>query len=320
MPIIRTVTGDISPFELGITHAHEHTVILPGKSSQLHPALLIDSPEKTIAELLDYKQAGGNAVVDAQPIGVERSPKWMREISRRTGIRIIAATGFHRSCFYPDDHFLWHDSAEQLASRIEHEINIGMIEDAIGEQTDIRAGVIKFTSEYHFIPRIEQKAAEAAAIAHQKTGIPILTHTELGTCALEQIQLAETHGVSPSAMILCHLDRNPDRFLHKEIASTGAFLVYDGIARTKYWPDSVIIDLILEMVDAGYEKQIMLAMDVIRTTYTHYGGGPGLNYLLTRFIPRLQKAGVTKQNTDCFLIHNPSLAYGRKELQTTITQ
>jgi len=305
---IRTVTGDILPEQLGVTQPHEHTIILPGKSCEVNSALMLDSPDCAVRELNDYKAAGGTSIVDAQPIGMERSPLLMREISTKSGVQIVATSGFHRPCFYPADHFLFSDTAEQLAERIVSEITDGMFDYPTNQPTSIKAGLVKWTSEYHYIPPVMQKAAEAAAIAHHQTGVPILTHTEMGTCALEQIALMEKHGVNPSAMILSHTDRNPDKYLHKEIAQTGAYLVYDGVARTKYGPDSVIIDLICEMFDAGFGNRIMLAMDCTRTTWRHYGYGPGLDYLLKVFIPRLQTAGLSEHNTRQILIDNPSMA------------
>ncbi len=306
---IRTVLGDVSPDRLGVTQPHEHTVILPGPSSRVNASLLLDSSSAAIAELSEYKAAGGSALVDAQPIGVERSPNLMRQISEQSGVTIIAATGFHRDCFYPDDHFLRSETTEQLGERLIREIEVGMMNDSSDEETTVKAGVAKFTSEYHFIPPLARKACEATAMAHRKTGVPILTHTERGTCGLEQVELARSFGVEPSAMILCHLDRNPDRFLHRDIAQTGAFLVYDGIARTKYWPDSVIIDLILAMLEAGFGDRIMLAMDVAtRSIWRHYGGGPGLDYLLRHFIPRLRSAGATESDVTRFLVDNPARA------------
>jgi len=305
---IRTVTGDILPEQLGITQPHEHTVILSGKSCEVNPALLLDSPECTIIELSDYNTAGGTTVVDAQPIGVERSPLLMQEISIKSGVQIVATTGFHRSCFYPADHFLFSESAEQLAQRIVTEITEGMFDYSVNQPTSVKAGVVKWTSEYHYIPPVMQKAAEAAAIAHHRTGVPIMTHTERGTCGLEQIALMKKYGVPPSAIILCHLDRNPDKYLHKEIAQTGAYLVYDGIARTKYGPDSVIIDLIREMCKTGFGNRMMLAMDTTRTIYRHYGYGPGLDYLLKVFIPRLKRVGFSEDGVHRLLVTNPSAA------------
>ena len=309
MHFIRTVTGDISPENLGITQPHEHTIIMPGKSSQVYPALLLDSVETAIRELTDFKTAGGMSIVDAQPIGEERSPMKMQEISLQSGVQIVATSGFHRSVFYPDDHFLFSETVEQLAERIVREINDGMFDFSTGQATTIKAGLVKFASEYHYIPPSAQKAAHAACLAHQQTGVPILTHTEHGTFGLEQITLAEKFGVPPEAMILSHVDRNPDRYLHREMASTGAYLVYDGVARTKYYPDSVVIDLIFDMFDAGFGDRIMLAMDsATRTIWRYYGFGPGLDYLLKSFIPRLQQAGLSERDIRKILIDNPARA------------
>ncbi|MGL4944434.1 MAG: phosphotriesterase family protein [Thermoguttaceae bacterium] len=308
-PFIRTVTGDIAPDSLGVTHAHEHTIILAGPSSRVNSALLLDDVDKTAHGLEDFRRTGGCSLVDAQPIGVERSPQLMRLLSERSGVQIVATTGFHRGCFYPSDHFVWSESADKLAARMISELNDGMFDDAAQKQTDIRAGCVKFASEYHFVPPVVEKIVEAVAAAHHATGAPIITHTEMGTCGLEQIELASRYGVSASAMIISHLDRNPDRFLHREIAATGAFLVYDGIARTKYFPDSTIIDLILAMVDSGFASQILLAMDAApRTIWPSYGGGPGLSYLQNRFVPRLLKAGVAPELVTMFLVTNPARA------------
>jgi len=308
-PFIRTVTGDIPPEQLGITQPHEHIILLPGKSSQVNAALLLDSPECAILELTDYKTAGGASIVDAQPICVERAPLLLQDISLKSGIRVVATSGFHRACFYPDGHFLFTETAEQLAERIIQEITVGMFDYSANQQTSIKAGVVKWTSEYHHIPPVMQKAAEAAAIAHHRTGVPILTHTEMGTCALEQVELIKKYGVKPSAMILCHVDRNPDKYLHKEVASTGARLVYDGVARTKYWPDSVIMDLIRAMCESGFGDHIMLAMDsASRTIWRHYGYGPGLDYLLKVFVPRLMRIGFSESGVKRLLVKNPALA------------
>jgi len=310
---IRTVTGDIPPEQLGVTQPHEHIVLLSGKSSQINPALLLDSPECALRELADYKAAGGAAIVDAQPIGVERSPLLLHEISLQSDIKVVATTGFHRPCFYSEDHFLFTETEEQLAERIIREITVGMFDYSVNQETSIKAGIVKWTSEYHHIPPVMQKAAHAAAIAHCRTGVPILTHTEMGTCALEQIELIQKHGVKPSVMILCHTDRNPDKYLHKEIASTGARLVYDGVARTKHAPDSVIIELIQTMFGEGFGNQLMLAMDsASRTIWRHYGYGPGLDYLLKSFIPRLKRLGFSERGIQRLLVDNPASALAFK--------
>lgn len=319
---IRTTTGDIAPSDLGFCHGHEHTYLRPGPSCQVNSALRLDDIERSSLELKSFYVAGGRAVTDCQPIGIERSPSVMRQLSQASEVKIIAATGFHRPCFYPEGHFLHTESVETLAQRVIDEIQTGMwdydgygiqqgaVQLSDGSQTDIRAGLIKFTSEYHFLPELSRKAAEAACIAHEETHAPIITHTELGTFGLEQVDFAAAHGVKPQSLVLSHLDRNPDRFLHRDILQTGAYVVYDGPGRTKYWPDSVLVDLIVEMVHQGFEKQILLGLDMApRTMWTQYGGGPGLNYLLNVFLKKLRQAELTEAQINLFTVENPANAF-----------
>jgi phosphotriesterase-related protein len=274
--------------------------------------LLLDDLEKTTAELTGFYAAGGRTLVDAQPIGPERAPRWQQEASQRSGVNIVAASGFHRSIYYEPDHFRFHQTAEQLAERMITEITTGMYEYGISgdaHPTEIRAGVLKFASDYHLIDAQAQKVAEAVAAAHQKTGAPILTHTEYGTCGMEQIELFDKLGVQPSALLISHLDRNPDPYLHEDVADAGAYLVYDGVSRVKNGPDSLIVSLIRHLTEAGHCSRILLGMDMAkRSMWRSYGGGPGINYLSEVFLVKLRKAGLGVEQISMFTDYNPARA------------
>ena len=67
-------------------------------------------------------------------------------------------------------------------------------------------------------------------------------------------------------------------------------LEYDTIGRTKYHPDSVVLDLIEAVAAAGHLDRIMLGLDLgARDYFRAYEGGPGLRYLMTAFAPRLRR-------------------------------
>jgi phosphotriesterase-related protein len=99
--MIRTVRGDIAPESLGFCQSHEHLCITKGRPAQVNPDLCIDDPDKSARELTRYREAGGQAVVDAQPVGCGRDPLMLETLSRTSGVHIIASTGFHRLCFTP---------------------------------------------------------------------------------------------------------------------------------------------------------------------------------------------------------------------------
>jgi phosphotriesterase-related protein len=176
-------------------------------------------------------------------------------------------------------------------------------------RTDVRAGVLKFASDYHLIDRHARKAAEAVAEAHRATGAPILTHTQNGTCGPEQVELFGKLGVAPSALLISHLDRNPDPFLHGEVAGAGAYLIYDSVSRIKVRPDSALADLICRMTQAGHADRILLGMDMgPRSMWRAYGGGPGMTYLIDRFLRTLRMAGLSEENVTRFTVRNPAEA------------
>ena len=83
----------------------------------------------------------------------------------------------------------------------------------------------------------------------------------------------------------------------------------DQLSKEKYQPDSKRIDFILRLVKAGFGKQIMLSGDLARKSYwPSYGqwGGPGLTYILWRFVPWLYAEGLASSAIDDILIHTPA--------------
>ena len=69
---IVTVKGSIPSSSLGYCQSHEHIFIANGQSAKIHSALRLDDYDKTVEELLLYKDAGVMSIVDAQPVGCGR--------------------------------------------------------------------------------------------------------------------------------------------------------------------------------------------------------------------------------------------------------
>ena len=59
-----------------------------------------------------------------------------------------------------------------------------------------------------------------------------MVHLEHGSAAFELLEVLASDEVRPEAVLLAHIDRNPDPGLHAELAAAGAYLGYDGFART----------------------------------------------------------------------------------------
>ena len=306
---VMTVTGRLPASRLGVVDAHDHLFMRS-------PALAGDEFEDldlSTAEAVEGKGSGLGAIVDMTPIGLGRRPDLLRAVSHAAGIPIIAATGYHRDAHYPDGHWVYAASVEMLAERIVRDLEVGMDPndwtDPTAAPDSARAGVIKAGASYHHVSDAERRRLEAAAIGGRRAGVAILVHTEIGTFAHEVVSLLEGAGVAPHRIILAHMDRNPDAELHAEIAARDVSLEYDTMGRTKYRPDSELLDLIEAMVGAGHLDRLMLGQDLgRRSSLRAYGGGPGMRYLMETFVPRLRRR-IGDDAVQAILVANPARAF-----------
>jgi len=316
--VIQTVTGNISSEKLGYCHSHEHLFIAPGQSEKVNSALRIDDLMCTIKELRMYSALGGQSVVDAQPVGCGRMTKYLYESSLKAKVNIIASTGFHKLIFYDTNHWIRTLNEDKLADVFIHELQKGMFTDGdykIPENSiSSKAGIIKAASDSQGITKEYRKCFLAVARASKSTGFPILSHTEMGKHALEQIEHFVKEGINPNNIIICHLDRDlSDMEYHKAVAQTGVFLEYDTIGRFKYHSDIEEAKYIARMVKLGFENKILLGLDSTRERLINYGGKIGLGYIKQEFIPLLLKFGITRDLVEKFTIKNPSQALAKKE-------
>jgi len=293
--IVRTVNGDLAPGELGPCDAHEHLFLV----TPLQPGEEFADVDKAIEEAESLRAAGADALVDWTPIGLGRNLAGLRAVSKATRLHVVAATGLHREEHYVADDALRSESVDALADRF-----VADIIDA-----DIPCGIVKVGAGYHRLTLFERTALEAAAAAHARTGAPVCVHTEHGTMGLELVEVLGSLGVPAGSVVLAHLDRNPDAGEHAETAAAGAWLQLDGPGRTRYWPDSTILELIAALADRGHAGSILVGGDTGRRSMMRaYGGGPGLDYVFRRFKPRLERE-LGQELSDRIFVSNPARAF-----------
>jgi predicted metal-dependent phosphotriesterase family hydrolase len=319
MPFLRTVLGDLEASQAGICYAHEHLIIDPSFTTYCYPDFLLDSVERACIDVAEFHSAGGRTLVDSMPCGGGRNPAKLAEICRITGVNIVCPTGLHLAKYYAPGHWGERLNAEELAklfvADIEQGIDSADYNGAEISRTPHKAGVVKVATGTDAPSARERKAFKAAAIAHQQTGAPILTHTEQGAGALEQVRMFEEFGVPLQHAVISHTDRAPDRVYHKEILSTGVILEYDSAFRWGPEAGNPTLDLVVAMVTAGFGEQLVLGMDAARRKYWKaYGGVPGLAFLLREFVPRLKEAGLTNADIEKIFVSNPAKCYAFRSL------
>jgi phosphotriesterase-related protein len=322
MTFVRTVLGDIDPSELGVTYAHEHLIIDGGRPVQLVPEFDLGDVDRMATEVQEARAAGLRSAVDAMPCDAGRSATKLADLSRRTGLQIVAPTGLHHERYYGPAHWSHRVTTGQLADLFIADITEGIdVNDYSGpivSRTDHRAGVIKIAgSEGGPSPR-DGRVFEAAAEAHRRTGAPILTHCEAGTGGLEQIRLLTDLGVALEHVALSHVDKVVDRGYHRELLSSGAFAEYDGSFRWGDRPNGTV-QLIDWMFEDGHDDRIVLGMDAARQGYYHaYGGQPGLAWLLDGFTRLLDDAGIDAAARDRMFVANPAVVFAFAEASSLV--
>jgi len=279
---------------------HEHVITHP-PASVTDRDLAMENIAAATRELCHFHLAGGRGMVEMTPRDYGRDPVAVREISAATGVHIVCTTGWLKDKFCRP--WVQERTVDDLADEMIREITEGI------DGTGVCAGVVKAASSLNMITPAEEKVFRAAARAHCQTGALITTHTEMGTMALEQIELLRSEGVAPERILIGHLDHKPDLDYWRAIAQTGANLGIDQIGKEKYLPDSQRIELILTMVAEGYASQLCLAGDLARKSYwPAYGPwcGPGLTYILWRFVPWLHERGLGDHQITAMFVDTPA--------------
>ncbi len=323
MKYLQTVLGPVKQEKLGLTLPHEHIICDASlcrsrrKREETRPwgsYMWFDEPETMIEELIDFRGNGGSCIVEVTCHGWGRDPKALQEISKSSGIQIVATTGFYvEDCMPP---WVPNKSIEQLTDWIIRELNVGCNSRLSDEVTDVRAGLIKTSvSRPHFSDE-ELRGLRAVARAQQRTGAPIMSHNsgsirfelEGGNIGMELLDILEGDGVDPEAVIVGHTDENPEIENLVKLVERGAWIQFDTIGKEQYIPDEARADLVAELKDRGVLDRLLLSQDRNRKPNLCRYGGPGYSDLIVRFLPMLRQRGLSEDEIDMLTGKNPSTA------------
>lgn len=304
MALIQTVTGGVSSEKLGYCQPHEHIFVHSTPASRTNPALRIDDEARSARELCDYRAAGGDALIDCQPVGAGQDICVLKRLSAATGVSIVAVTGYHMPAFYPKAHWIFSDSAEALRDRFLRELREGVRE--YPDASPVFPGAVKAAIGKDGPAGRFAVCLRAAAGAAARANVPLILHTDMGLGATKAVAICEGEGLDPACIAVCHVDRQAsDYAIHEEVARTGAYLEYDTIARYKYHDDVSEVALIRHMLSLGYGNRLLISLDTTAARLMSYGGAPGLTYILRGFLPMLRSAGASDAEIKAITRENP---------------
>ena len=300
--IVRAVRGDIEPSELGITLCHEHLAI-DMSAGFGDPDLRLADPQQVADDLAEASALGLRTVVDVTPFGTGRDAKALVRIAELTGLNVVASAGYYFGKFLPD-YVAGLDEAD-LAERIAREVEEGL------DGTGIRAGAIgEVGNSPGGITEVERKVFRAVGRAQRRTGVGVITHTDVGQLGPEQLDLLVAGGADPARVLVGHMDCTADRAAQLAVARRGAFVGFDriGLVRGVFGPyqtDETRLRAIADLLDHGYAGQIILSHDLSRQSRLRRNGGQGYGYVLREFVPKLRQAGVDEATVQTILVDNP---------------
>ncbi len=302
---IKTVLGKISVPELGRTLLHEHIICTSPVLFRLYGEKWF-AREQVIAESVKkLKRAkekfGLNTVVDGTPLNLGRDMDILKEVSRQSGIHIIASTGMY---FYMDFAFA-SVPEEKLADLMTGEClngNIGFLKCAAD-----REGMTPYIQKLHRITGRVQKA----------TGLPVFVHTCRET-GVEQLKILLDSGADPAKIAMGHCADGMHPEYALELLQYGCYVSIDRIFRRD--PDwrKVKTDTVYELIHRGYSGRIVLSHDYICYAdecyighgISHHSDPDGLCVIDDLVVPELLARGIPQKTIRQILLDNPAGIFG----------
>jgi phosphotriesterase-related protein len=307
MTVINSVLGPLDTKDIGFTLMHEHLIVAPAGVYRDYPGLLGSNlMERVVEGLKEAKEGGIDTIVDATTLDLGRDIELMAEASRRSGVNIIACSGWWLD--YP--RFFQGVSAEQL-----EELFLKEVEEGISG-TNIKAGILKSAADITGVTSNEETVLRAVARAHLKTGVPIMVHSySPGQVGRQQLAVLREEGVDLKRVKLDHSNDTTDVEYLTWLMEQGCYLGLDrypgmitsSLSRTK---------TMKALIEAGYADRLcpshdgtvlrVLAANPIITEEERLKRNPhGYLYMKKVVFPNLREMGVSEDILNSLCVVGP---------------
>jgi predicted metal-dependent phosphotriesterase family hydrolase len=318
--VIRTVLKDYRPEELGggASLFHEHMSLAPdllqrfrqytadaqalNRPPNAPPAAAPAGPPPDLSfmqdldllseELAIAKREGIACIVDGGHPDMGRDVGWLRQLSTKSGMPIVAGGGFYTQPFYP----------REIATMSEDQVLAALIAQVEADPI----GAFGEIGSWDYITKDERKVFRAIGRAHLATNIPIFTHTGIpGKSALEQLDILEDVGVDPKHVVIGHITNliDPNTEVHRAICRRGAFIGFDRQGGPN---DEPVVPIVMSLIEAGYADNLLFSSDFSNGTQLKRNNKEmGYAKTLTVFVPKLKKAGASEAVLRQIMNDNP---------------
>ncbi|MBE6696666.1 MAG: hypothetical protein E7587_09490 [Ruminococcaceae bacterium] len=254
--MIQTVTGEISKNEIsGSTLIHEHICCV--SNDMLHAFgkrwldkdVLIEHCSKILCDM--KKSYGLELLVDGTPLDLGRDAKVLKEVSERSGVKIVASSGLY---IYPSMVTL-SNTEEDIAGWFFNEVSNGM------ENTSIKPGILKCATDNSGISEDNERRLGALGRVQAKSGLPLYIHTlhQEGTVQ-KALEILFDRGANLQKIIIGHLDDSCDYEYIKKLLSYGCYVSFDRRHYTVHYTETVAKTLV-KLCEKGYSDRLLVSDD-----------------------------------------------------------
>jgi phosphotriesterase-related protein len=301
---------------------HEHIFVLSPEIMANYPEAWGDEDRRVadaVSRLNELKARGVDTIVDLTVIGLGRYLPRVARVAAQTQLNIVVATGVYT---YNDVPMYFHFTGPGTALAGPEpmtELFVRDIEEGVAG-TDIKAAILKCaTDEPGVTPGVE-RVLRAVAAAHRQTGVPISTHTHAGTRrGLEQQRIFAEEGVDLTRVVIGHSGDSTDIGYLEELIAAGSYLGMDRFGADVYLPFEERVATVATMCERGHADKMVLSHDA--SCFIDWlpeemvaAALPNWHYLHIHndVLPALRQRGVTGEQIDTMLIHNPRKIFDTK--------
>jgi phosphotriesterase-related protein len=320
---VQTYRGPVGAGDLGTTLMHEHVFVG-------HPELDLNFPHAEWDEqgLVDTAVdglerlwgLGIRTVVDLTVLGLGRDSARVARVAARSRVNLVASTGYYTADVLPP-YFHTHGPGLLVGGPdplVEYFLRD--IEDGVAD-TGVRAGMLKVVTDQPGLTPDVRRVMDAAAVAHQQTGVPITTHTHAASRnGRDQLAFFTARGVSAERLVIGHSGDTEDLDYHRELMDAGTTIGMDRFGMEHVLPDEARVATVLALLGLGYADRMVLSHDASffsRVTPPSWRAEHAPHWhmenLSRRIVPRLLAGGATEDQIHQMLVLNPArlLAPGR---------
>lgn len=306
MPQVETLTGPVDTAELGFTLMHEHVFVQSEGVARNFPSVWdepaqIDAAREKLQGIVD---AGVRTIVDLTVLGLGRDIPRLRGLIGDLPLNVIVATGLYTYNEVP--HYFNFRDEDAMADLFVSDITEGI------QGTGIKAATLKCaTDEPGITPGVE-KVLRAVARAHRRTGVPISTHTHVGTKrGLDQQRIFQEEGVDLGRVVIGHSGDSEDIDYLTSLIDAGSYIGMDRFGIDFYLTTDKRVATIARLCELGHADRMVLShdtnchIDYLPEAITRALPNWHYRHISDDVLPALKEAGVSDEQITQMTVENP---------------